>query len=104
MCGGGFSGCSNGNCQCKDVLIECGTCGGEWPDRCVSCGGRGRVALTACVFEMIRPDEWAVLDAAAYADMGFLPVSGGWLDQASTGLEAIRLVRFELNRLRESRR
>lgn len=96
---GGFERCIAGDCSCDgSVEIVCTACENGLPVACDECGATGFVTLARCPVALISADVWEVISAARMMELGFLPSVGGWLDQAATGLEAMRLVQLEIDR------
>lgn len=72
--------------------MQCVACEGAG---CDECNGRGKVKIESCPCELITSDVWQLASEAADAESGFLPVSGGMLDQVATWIDALRRYRAE---------
>lgn len=77
------------------VYAGCYSCLGQDPE-CQVCeetgmGTRG-IRISRCSNLCMTPDVRAMMNAFAMYRAGFLPVSGGWMDQAATFVQAMRLL------------
>lgn len=81
-------------------LFRCPACRGS--DRgCEVCGGGGRFVVRGCPREQVGPAEIEAMQAAQLAEAGFLPETGGWLDQTQSGMDMIRAVQIYTVAIRE---
>ena len=60
----------------------CGGTGGSKDDPCEHCT-EGAFKLTTCARRFVEPELVRAINMATQADKGFLPTSGGLLDQSS---------------------
>ena len=81
----------------------CPTCnGGEGRLTCPDCKGWGKEVLIDCPLKVIPAFAWSALDAAMLAEKGSWPVSGGWLDQSASCVDAVKVVWAETSRIESS--
>lgn len=78
-------------------MVECPRCDGRDAE-CGLCDGRGYVEVAGCLKAQLPPQAVDVLTAHDMLEDGILPVSGGWLDQCASWVEAERVLSSELAR------
>ena len=100
MCKGARAGeCGKCPSEARPLLLggRCPTCNGDEERRktCPACKGWGQNRVCECPQNIIEPDAWEAIRAAKMADMGILPVSGGYLEQAEQWRDAVLIVTAE---------
>lgn len=83
--------------------LECPFCLGLDPT-CQDCGGRGQIDLHRCPNTYFGPEHADVVRSVALLEVGLLPVTGGWAEQAATWVDAIGVVRGVIDRIERERR
>lgn len=103
MCKSCHGGC-NPN-EANGVEIECVTCDGSGMRGdvdCEDCKGFGYVEVDGCPRKYVRELN-AVINLAAMADKGTLPIAGGILDQSAWFVDMWQLLGSEQNRIDSDR-
>ena len=59
------------------------------------CDQRGITEIVGCMREQVEPWTWDVLMAADLWEHGCMPIGGGWRDQVSSLVPAVRFVAYE---------
>jgi hypothetical protein len=69
--------------------LDCWTCDSRQPrPNCPTCKGTGRVDLQRCPWSQVSGAALQVCDSLALLDLGVLPMSGGWAEQAAPWYDA----------------
>ncbi len=66
--------------------MPCVVCDGRG---CASCGQRGSHEIVGCPYKLLDSGTHSALLAASLAEKGMWPVSGGWMDQTQSCLDAV---------------
>lgn len=67
---------------------------------CTHCAGDNRIAVHRCPHALATPALVDVVQTVALAEQGILPDVGGWVDQATTWVQAFPVVSNEIARTR----
>ncbi|MCX5711769.1 MAG: hypothetical protein NTY47_01695 [Candidatus Omnitrophica bacterium] len=59
--------------------------------------------VSRCPVKLITMQSVRMLEAFSFYEKGYLPNSGGWMDQPEKLLEAIAVIETELNRIRKNK-
>lgn len=87
-------GCDGPSTEGTLFEFDCVRCAGTDP-KCGRCGGGGVERATRCPNAVVTQISWQVLEYLTLAELGILPVAGGWEDQSATFLQAFRFASSE---------
>lgn len=71
---------------------------------CTECESHGTLQFFRCMHTFFGPEHTDVVRSVAMLESGILPVAGGWTDQSATWVDAVELVRMEIDEYREAAR
>jgi hypothetical protein len=83
--------------------IVCPACRGKDP-ACQECGGHGSLQFHRCPHSFYGREHMDVIRSVSFLECGVMPSAGGWADQSATWVDAVGIVRSEIDdyRRRES--
>ena len=86
--------------------IDCPTCRGKEPacSGCGDCDGHGTLQFHRCMRSFYGQEHIDVIRGVSLLELGVLPAAGGWADQAATWVDAVGIVRRELDDYRRKSR
>lgn len=83
--------------------IDCPVCKGM-DAACQDCAGAGVIEYHRCPNTMFGPEHVDIVRGAGLLEVGVLPASGGWADQAATWIDAVGVVRASIDEIDRKRR
>lgn len=92
--------CSGGKCQDIGIKLACPNCNELGCDKC---NQTGYFELNTCPQQEITRDAKEVMKYSEWMERGFLPVSGGLLDQSASLLAHCGFYADEKNRVEAER-
>jgi len=87
--------CRVGKCVDEGVQFACPACNEKGCDRC---GGLGYFEVDGCPQKMLTRTTHDVLKFSEWVEKGYLPISGGLLDQSASFIEHCEFYQDEKNR------
>lgn len=88
--------CTVNQCEDKKVRIACPVCNEKG---CLHCNETGYFFIKECPQALIDSNTKEALKFSEWMEKGFLPVSGGLLDQSASLLEHCKFYHEEQNRI-----
>lgn len=79
--------------------IDCPQCRGQ-DASCPDCEGYGKQQFHRCKHTFYSQEHLDVVRSVSMLECGVLPCAGGWTDQAATWVDAVGIVRSEIDEYR----
>lgn len=79
--------------------IDCPSCRGE-DAKCPDCEGYGKQQFHRCMHSMFGQQHLDIVRSVPFLECGVLPCAGGWTDQSATWVDAVGIVRSEIDAYR----
>lgn len=73
------------------IVAPCPSCAGGQA-ACQLCRGKNQVEFFRCPNALLTRNDVEAVRAAAMVEVGILPDTGGWMDQACTFVQAFTLI------------
>lgn len=87
--------CRANKCVDTDVQISCPDCN---ETGCEKCDGLGYFEIEGCPQKLMTRDTREILKLSEWVEKGYLPTTGGLLDQSASFLEHCEFYQDEKNR------